>query len=139
MNKRENFRAAYDNFDIEKVCGYTDADVERLVVDKGIVRNRLKIKASIKNSRVFKQIQAEFGSFDRYIWSFTDGKVIYENDPKITFSPLSDAISKDLCKRDMDFVGTTIIYAYLQAIGVINAHSDDCWKHIKAKAQETSY
>ena len=97
------------------------------MVDKGIIRNKLKIKASIRNSRVFRDIQREFGSFDRYIWSFTEGKIIYENNPEVTTSQLSDAISKDLSRRGMSFVGSTIIYSYLQAIGVINAHGNECY------------
>ena len=94
-----------------------------------VIRNRLKIRASIKNSRIFRSIREEYGSFDAYIWGWTDGKILYENDPAVTTGPLSDAISKDLKKRGMTFVGSTIIYAYLQAIGVIYAHSDECWLH----------
>ena len=95
--------------------------------NEGIIRNKLKIKASIKNSIVFQNIQKEFGSFDKYIWSFTDRKIIKESFEKRTSSPLSDTISKDLKKRGMSFVGTTIIYSYLQAIGIINAHSKECF------------
>ena len=127
LNKRENFRTVYDDFDIDKVCEYDSDKVDLLLTDKGIIRNKLKIKASIRNSRNFRDIQREFGSFDRYIWSFTDGKTIYENDPEVTTSSLSDAISKDLSRRGMSFVGSTMIYSYLQAIGVINAHGDECY------------
>ncbi len=127
LNKRENFRSAYNGFDLDTVCGYGEEKIECLMEDKGIVRNKRKITASIRNSRVFKDIASEFGSFDKYIWGFTDGKIICENDPAITKSPLSDMVSKDLKNRGMSFVGTTIIYAYLQAIGVINAHMDGCF------------
>ena len=126
LNKRENFRKAYDNFDINKVVNYDEVKIKELLGNTGIIRNKLKINASIKNSKIFKEIQNEFGSFDKYIWGFTDNKVIKESCDKFTSSPLSDKISKDLKKRGMTFVGTTIIYSYLQAIGVINAHCSDC-------------
>lgn len=129
LNKRARFREVYDGFDLDKVCAYGEEKIAWLLSDEGIIRNRLKIQASIQNSRIFRDIQAEYGSFDKYIWGWTDGKVIYENAPAVTTSPLSGAISQDLKKRGMTFVGSTIIYAYLQAIGVINAHSDDCWLH----------
>lgn len=129
LNKREHFREAYDGFDIDKVCSYGDDKIALLLSDKGIIRNQRKINASIKNSRIFREIQREYGSFDKYIWSWTDGKIIYESDQSVTISPLSDVISSDLKKRGMSFVGSTIIYAYLQAIGVINAHSEDCYLH----------
>ena len=128
LNKRENFRAAYDGFDVDKVCEYDEAKKAELLANAGIVRNRLKVEASIKNSRIFKEVQSEFGSWDAYIWGFTGGEIIYENDPAVTTSELSDRISKDLKKRGMTFVGSTIIYSYLQAIGVINAHAERCWK-----------
>ncbi len=128
LNKRENFRKAFDNFDIEKVLNYGEAKFKELIENTGIIRNKLKINASINNSKIFKEIQKEYGSFDKYIWSFTDGEVIVESFEKRTFSPLSDEISKDLKKRGMKFVGTTIIYSYLQAIGIINGHSETCYK-----------
>lgn len=127
LNKRENFRKAYDNFDIDKVVCYDEAKISELINNEGIIRNKLKIKASIKNSIIFKNIQKEFGSFNNYIWGFTNRKIIKESFEERTFSPLSDKISKDLKKRGMSFVGTTIIYSYLQAIGVINAHSKECF------------
>lgn len=133
LNKRENFRAAYDNFDIDKICSYDDKKIEQLLDDKGIVRNRRKVAASINNSRIFKEIQKEYGSFDKYIWSFTEGRIIFENDPLVTTSPLSDEISADLKGRGMTFVGSTIIYSFLQAAGVINAHEDSCFKADKYK------
>lgn len=127
LNKRENFRQAFDGFDIDKVAAYDEQKIEELLGNSGIIRNRLKVKASVKNSIVFKQIQAEYGSFDRYIWHFTEGESVDESCIYRTSSPLSDTISKDLKKRGMTFVGTTIIYSYLQAIGVLNAHTEECF------------
>lgn len=129
LNKRENFKAAYDNFDIDKVINYDENKKTKLYQDKGIIRNRLKIESSIKNAKVFKEIQKEYGTFSNYIWGFTDGKVIYEIGK--TSSSLSDKISKDLKKRGMSFVGTTIIYAYLQAIGIVNSHEKECFCYKK--------
>ena len=127
LNKRENFKKAFDNFNINKILKYDETKIQQLLSNKGIIRNRLKINAVIKNAFVFKSIQKEFGSFDKYIWSFTNKKIIYESFDIATKSPLSDLISKDLQKRGMKFVGTTIIYSYLQAVGIINAHSKDCF------------
>ena len=127
LNKRDNFRQAFDNFDIDKVSNYDAAQQQALKEAPGIIRNCRKIKAAVQNSRVFKEIQKEFGSFDAYIWSFTDGQIIDEPFTLRTTSPLSDAVSKDLKKRGMTFVGSTIIYSYLQAMGVINGHAEDCW------------
>lgn len=127
LNKRENFRRAYDNFEINRVCGYGEEKIGQLLEDKGIVRNRLKIRASIGNSLVFRNIQQEFGSFDAYIWGFTEGNIILEGNPAITTSPLSDQIAMDLKKRGMRFCGSTVIYSYLQAIGIINGHMAGCW------------
>lgn len=128
LNKRDNFRKAYDNFDIEKVINYDENKIEELLSNSGIIRNKLKVKASINNAKIFKSIQIEFGSFDKYIWSFTNEKIIDE-DFNVTRSELSDIISKDLVKRGMKFVGTTIIYSFLQAIGIINSHAEDCFKY----------
>ena len=127
LNKRENFRKAFDGFDIDKVAAYDEVKQQELKENPGIIRNGLKIKAAVRNSQVFKDIQAEFGSFDTYIWSFTQGKVVDEPFTIRTTSPLSDQISKDLKKRGMTFVGSTIVYSYLQAMGVINGHGEDCW------------
>lgn len=127
LNKRENFRRAFDEFDIDKVVLYDDRKVQQLIENRGIIRNKLKINASIKNSFIFKQIQEEYGSFDNYIWSFTDYKTIKECCDIRTTSPLSDKISKSLKKRGMTFVGSTIVYSYLQAIGVIDAHCENCF------------
>ena len=125
LNKREAFRKAFDGFDLKKVCSYDEGKLESLKNNPGIIRNRLKIEASVTNARIFRSIQKEFGSFSIYLWGWSDNKIIYESDK--TSSPLSDAISKDLKKRGMKFVGTTVIYAYLQAVGVINSHQDDCF------------
>ncbi len=125
LNKRESFRKAFDGFDLDKICAYGEEKMEELRQDAGIIRNRRKIEAAVKNARVFRDIVAEHGSFSDYLWGYTNGKVIYENDK--TSSPLSDSISKDLRKRGMSFVGTTIIYAYLQAVGVIDSHEEGCF------------
>ena len=127
FNKREAFRKAYDNFDIDKVINYDSKRINELLNNKDIIRNRLKINASINNSKIFKSIQNEYGSFDNYIWSFTNNKVLYL-DYEITRNELSDKISKDLIKKGMKFVGSTIIYSYMQAIGIINSHHKNCFK-----------
>ncbi len=131
LNKRENFRAAFDGFDIEKIIHYGDEKKRELMSNPYIIRNKRKIDAAIKNSSVFKEIVKEFGSFSRYIWGFTDNNVVVEDYTLRTTSPLSDAVSADLKKRGMTFVGSTIIYSYLQAIGVINGHSEGCICHPK--------
>ena len=125
LNKRENFRAAYDYFDIDKIMLYDETKEEELRSNKGIIRNKLKIQASINNSRIFKAIVDEYGSFYDYLITFTGGRIIYETNK--TTNALSDALSNDLQKRGMKFVGSVIIYAYLQAIGVIYSHEEDCY------------
>ena len=125
LNKREDFRKAYDNFDINKVINYNDTKIEELLKNKEIIRNKLKIKASINNSKIFKNIQKEYGCFSNYLNTFTKGKIIY--DSVSTTSNLSDEISKDLTKRGMKFTGSTIIHSYLQAIGIINSHEKQCF------------
>lgn len=125
LNKRENFRAAFDGFDVDKVAAYDEEKKAALAANAGIIRNRLKIKAAVRNAQIFKEIVAEYGSFEAYLRRFWSGHTIYENTE--TRSPLSDAISKDLTARGMKFVGSTIIYAYLQAIGVINSHDSGCF------------
>ncbi|MBD5089914.1 MAG: DNA-3-methyladenine glycosylase I [Clostridiales bacterium] len=127
LNKREDFRVAYDNFDLDKVCSYDERKITELLSNEKIIRNKLKINASINNAKIFKQIQQEYGSFYNYLKTFTSDKVIYEIDR--TSSELSDNISKDLKKRGMKFVGTTIIYSYLQAIGVIYSHDKECFMY----------
>ena len=124
LNKREAFRKSYDNFAIDKIINYDDKKIEELINNKDIIRNKLKIKSSINNAIIFKQISEEYKGFYNYLKTFTKGDVIYENDK--TTSILSDNISQDLQKRGMKFVGSTIIYSYLQAIGVINSHDDTC-------------
>ena len=127
LNKRENFRGAFDNFDYTKISNYDENKIEELKNNAGIVRNKRKIIATINNAKIFMQIQKEFGSFSKYIWNFTNGEVIKNIDNNfVTTSPLSDNVSKDLNKRGMKFVGSTIIYSYLQAIGVINDHELNC-------------
>lgn len=130
LNKRENFRAAYDNFDLDKVCAYDNDKINELYENKGIVRNKLKINASVSNARIFRDIASEFGSFDNYLKNFTGGKVLYETDN--TTDLLSDSISADLKKRGMKFVGSTIIYSFLQAVGIIYSHDKDCDLYRKA-------
>lgn len=129
LNKRENFKKAFDDFDIDKIREYDDEKIDELMSNKGIIRNRLKITSAINNAHVYKEIQAEYGSFNEYLTSFTDGKIIYENDR--TTSPLGDRISNDLKKKGMKFVGPTIIYSYLQAIGLINSHMENCFLYKK--------
>lgn len=127
LNKRDSFRTAYDGFDIEKVCAYDEGKIAELLCNKDIIRNKLKVNASIHNSKIFKVIVAEFGSFQNYIKSFAGEEILYEVGK--TTNALSDAISKDLQKRGMKFVGSTIIYSYLQAIGVIYSHEKDCYMY----------
>ena len=125
LNKREAFRRAFDEFDPERVAAYGEEKQQALLADPGIIRNRLKIGAAIRNAGIFRDIQREWGSFDRYLWHWTDGKTIHETGKDR--SPLSDAVSADLKKRGMKFVGTVIIYSYLQAAGVIDSHEPGCF------------
>lgn len=125
LNKRENFRKAFDNFDITKIINYDEQKIADLSQDKGIIRNKLKIKAAINNAKVFQQIQSQYGSFTNYLRGFCGEKTYFEIGQ--TRSPLSDSISSDLQKRGMKFVGSTIIYAYLQAIGIIYSHDKNCF------------
>lgn len=130
LNKRENFRKAFDNFNPKLISKYDEQKINTLMVDKGIIRNKLKIKAAINNASIFLKIQKEYENFKNYILKLTKGKIIYECDK--TTNKLSDDISEDLKKRGMKFVGSTIIYSYLQAIGVINSHDEKCFLHVKA-------
>ena len=134
LNKRESFQKAYDNFNIDKVSTYDDKKTEELLNNKEIIRNKLKIKASINNSKIFKAIVEEYGTFHNYLKSFTKDKIIYETDK--TTNGLSDAISKELRKRGMKFVGSTIIYSYLQAIGIIYSHDKECYLYKNKKQGE---
>lgn len=127
LNKREHFRSAYDNFDLEKVCAYGEEKIAELLGNPGIIRNRLKIRASIRNSQIFKTILQQFGSFYAYLKTFAGDGILRETGK--TTNALSDAISKDLKRRGMTFVGSTIIYSYLQAIGLIWSHEEDCYLH----------
>ena len=136
LNKREAFRKAYENFDINKVCNYDDNKIEELIKNKNIIRNKLKIKASINNSKIFKQIIKENGTFYNYLLTFTKGNIYYNSVD--TRSKLSDDISKDLTKRGMKFVGTTIIFSYLQAVGIINSHQENCFLEIVGTGPITS-
>ena len=125
LNKREAFRKAYDNFDLKKVCAYGDEKIQELLENRDIIRNRLKIRASINNSRIFEKIVQEYGSFYNYLRKFVGDEVLCETEK--TTNAWSDAISADLQKRGMKFVGSTIIYSYLQAIGVIYSHEKGCY------------
>jgi len=137
LKKRENYRAAFDNFDPEIVSRYKSAKVASLLKDEGIIRNRLKVASAVSNAKAFLAVQKEFGTFDRYIWQFTGGKPI-RNAWKLTGgvpakTAESDAMSKDLRKRGFNFVGSTICYAFMQATGMVNDHAVECfrWKQIK--------
>ena len=130
LKKRENFRKAFDNFDIQKVANYNNEKIAELLSNTGIIRSKNKILSAINNAKIFMQIQKDFGSFANYIWSFTDNKVLKNTTGKIiTSSSLSDEISKDLKNRGMKYVGTVIIYSYLQAIGIIDDHDQNCFKY----------
>ncbi|MCB0459381.1 MAG: DNA-3-methyladenine glycosylase I [Flavobacteriaceae bacterium] len=133
LRKRENFRKAFDNFDYKKIANYTDKKFEDLLQDEGIIRNKLKIKATITNAQAFMKVQEEFGSFSDYIWGFTNGKPIKNSlnslkDAQAT-TELSDKISKDLKKRGFKFVGSTVVYAHMQATGMVNDHIVDCFRY----------
>ena len=131
LAKRENFKKAFANFDYKIVAEFSEEKIQELLLDAGIVRNKLKVRAAVSNAIAFMKVQEEFGTFSKYIWNFTDGKPI-DNNPKIlkdvpASTPLSDAISKDLKKRGFKFVGTTVVYAHMQATGMVNDHVEDCW------------
>ena len=133
LRKRENFRTAFDQFDYKKIAHYEQDKIDRLLQDAGIVRNKLKVHATVANAQAFMKVQEEFGSFSKYIWGFLDGKPIknkvanYKEAPPTT--ELSDALSKDLKKRGFKFVGSTVIYATMQAIGMVNDHEVDCFRY----------
>ncbi len=133
LNKRDNFRKAFHKFNVKKIARYTDADVQRLLNDAGIIRNRLKIAAAITNARAFLATQKEFGSFDAYIWQFTGGKTIKHKWKSLKEIPAtskeSDAMSRDLKARGFKFVGSTICYAFMQAAGMVNDHTTDCFRY----------
>lgn len=130
LKKREAFKSAFDNFDVEKVADYNEEKIQKLLKNEKIIRSRNKIVSAIKNAKIFIKIQKEYGSFSNYIWGFTDNKVIkkdYDTLPAST--ELSDAVSKDLKKKGMKYVGTVIVYSYLQAIGVVDDHEKNCFKY----------
>jgi DNA-3-methyladenine glycosylase I len=132
LKKRENFRSAFENFEPEKIAGFDQAKIERLLLNSGIIRNRLKIEATVNNALKFLEVQTEYGSFSKYIWGFVGGKPIINNLRKIQDYPAtskeSDALSKDLKKRGFKFLGSTTCYAHMQATGMVNDHSIDCFR-----------
>ena len=139
LRKRENYRKAFDGFDVNKVARYTDKRIAKLLQDEGIIRNRLKVASAVSNAKAFLIVQKEFGSFDKYIWAFVDGKPIVNKWKGIgqvpATSSVSDAISKDMKKRGFNFVGSTIIYAHMQATGMVNDHLTSCFRY-KVVAKE---
>jgi len=140
LRKRDNYRAAFDNFDAAKVAKYDDAKCAELLLNEGIIRNRLKIASAIANAKAFLNVQDEFGSFDKYVWDFVDGKPVNNTWNDISLVPakteISDVLSKDLKKRGFNFVGSTIMYAFMQATGMVNDHVNTCFRH-KEIAGET--
>jgi DNA-3-methyladenine glycosylase I len=137
LKKRENYRRAYDNFYVDTVAGYTSVKVKRLLNDPGIVRNKLKVNASIVNAKAVIDIRKEFGSFDKYLWDFVDGKPLVNKRKTLrdipSHTPISDAMSKDLKKRGFKFVGSTICYAFMQAVGMVNDHEVSCFRYTALK------
>lgn len=133
LRKRENFRKSFDDFDVKKVAAYGEDKVASLLENAGIIRNKLKIRAAISNARAYIEIQKEFGSFDKYIWGFVDGKPIQNDFKSMSELPatteVSDTLSKDLKKRGFKFVGPTVVYAHMQATGMVNDHATDCFRH----------
>ena len=133
LNKRENFRKAFDNFDYQKIAKYPESNFNELMQDAGIIRNKLKIKSAITNAQLFMEIQKEFGSFSKFIWGYVDDKPIINNyeskDEVPATSEISDKLSKDLKKRGFKFTGSTIMYAYMQAVGMVNDHTKQCFKY----------
>lgn len=137
LRKRENFRRAFDNFDYKKIARYNEKKIQSLLLDQGIIRNQLKVRATVTNAQAFMKIQEEFGSFSKYLWSFVEDKPIVGNWKTIKEVPatteLSDKISRDLKKKGFKFVGSTVIYAHLQATGLVNDHTIDCFRKDKVK------
>jgi len=133
LRKRENYRTAFDGFDVNKVARYTDKKIDKLLQNDGIIRNRLKVASAVSNAKAFLKVQKEFGSFDKYIWSFVDGKPIVNKRKETSQIParseVSDTISKDLKKRGFNFVGSTIMYAHMQATGMVNDHLVSCFRY----------
>ncbi len=133
LNKRENFRKAFDNFNYQKIAKYSESKYQSLLQDSGIIRNKLKVRSAITNAQLFIEVQKEFGSFSKFIWNYVDGKPIvnkfHKKEDVPATTPLSDTISKDLKKRGFKFVGSTVIYAYMQAVGIVNDHTTSCFKY----------
>ena len=133
LRKRENFRNAFDNFDYNKIANYKQDKIDALLLDTGIIRNKLKVNATITNAQAFINIQTEFGSFNKYLWNFVDQKPINNNFKNLSDvpanTPLSDTLSKNLKKRGFKFVGSTVVYAFMQAIGMVNDHETSCFRH----------
>ena len=140
LRKREGYRKVFDNFDVQKISQYSENDVSRLLVNSEIIRNRLKINATITNARAFLQVQEQFGGFDHYIWLFVNGRPIQNSWNKMTdipsSTPESEAMSKDLQKRGFKFVGSTICYAFMQAVGMVNDHVIGCFRYEELKNQD---
>jgi DNA-3-methyladenine glycosylase I len=137
LKKRENYRRAFDNFDAGKIANYDSRKVKSLLADAGIVRNRLKIAAAIQNAKAFQSVQAEFGSFNAYVWRFVGGHPRQNRRKSLkeipARTPESDTLSKDLLKRGFKFVGSTICYAFMQAVGMVNDHTVDCFRHVQLR------
>lgn len=137
LRKRNNYRRAYDGFDPEKIAAWDDAKIETLLQDTGIIRNRLKVEAARTNARCFLRVREEFGSFDSFIWSFTGGTTLQNSWPDIAQVPAtsteSEAMSRELKKRGFKFVGATTCYAFMQAVGMVNDHTTDCFRHRKLR------
>ena len=137
LRKRENFREAFDNFDYKKIANYSEEKIEELLQNPGIIRNKLKVRATVTNAKAFMEVQKEFSSFSKYIWDFVDGDPIqnevedYKNAPATT--DISDKLSKDLKKKGFKFVGSTVLYAHMQATGMVNDHEISCFRHSEVK------
>ena len=140
LRKREAYREAFDNFDVNKVARYTDKRIEKLLKNEGIIRNRLKINSAVNNAKAFLKVQKEFGSFDKYIWGFVDGQPIVNKWKEMSQIPakteVSDRVSKDLKQRGFNFVGSTIIYAHMQATGMVNDHLVSCFRYKECQNRE---
>jgi DNA-3-methyladenine glycosylase I len=141
LKKRDNYRRALDNFDARKIAGYDACKVKKLLADPGIVRNRLKVAAAVQNAKAFLAVQTEFGSFDTYLWQFVGGRPIQNCIKSLKGIPAhsseSDAMSKDLLRRGFKFVGSTICYAFMQAVGMVNDHTVDCFRHAEIKRHKS--
>ena len=131
LRKRDNYRAAFDRFNPGKVAKYDERKIAALMNDAGIIRNRLKINSAVTNAKAFMEVKKEFGSFDAYVWQFVDGKPLRRKrgQPIVATTPISDALSRDLLKRGFKFVGSTICYSFMQAVGLVNDHDSDCFRY----------